>query len=180
MKAQNLEELRYPIGKYHIPEIINDHQIVSWINTLQEIPQLLRDVVEPLNDEQLETPYRPNGWSVRQLVHHIADSHHHSYVRFKWALTEENPLIKPYNEKAWSELFDAKTAPISLSLDHLTAVHAKLVFLLKGLSKTDLERSFTHPAANQVSTLAENIGRYAWHGTHHLEHIKNLVSRSGW
>ncbi|MBO0321982.1 bacillithiol transferase BstA [Muricauda sp. CAU 1633] len=180
MEKETLEQLKYPIGHYQIPEIITDQQLQEWITVLEELPQKLEVMVSPLSAKQLETPYRPGGWTVRQLVHHIADSHHHSYIRFKWALTEENPLIKPYDEKAWSELFDARTAPIQISLDHLKAVHAKLVYLLKGLSKEDLQRTFTHPDGNEVTTLDVNIGRYAWHGSHHFAHIANLIQREGW
>ncbi|AKA34145.1 YfiT family bacillithiol transferase [Flagellimonas lutaonensis] len=180
MEETVLEQLRYPIGTYRIPNPITDAHIKEWITVLENLPERLGNLVVLLSEEQLETPYRPGGWTVRQLVHHIADSHHHSYIRFKWALTEDNPTIKPYLEKEWSKLFDAKTAPIQLSLDHLTAVHAKLVYLLKGLSKEDLQRKFTHPEGNQESTLEENIGRYAWHGSHHLAHIKNLIKREGW
>ena len=128
----------------------------------------------------METPYRPGGWTVRQVIHHVSDSHHHSYIRFKWALTEQTPVIKPYFEKKWAELFDTRTAPIELSLNHIKAVHAKLVFLLKGLSSSDLKRGFIHPENNRISTLEENIGRYAWHGNHHYSHIKNLLQREGW
>ncbi|UJH66793.1 YfiT family bacillithiol transferase [Allomuricauda sp. SCSIO 65647] len=180
MEEIALEQLRYPIGKYEIPNPITDHHIEEWIQVLEHLPNRLADMVSSLSDSQLETPYRPGGWTVRQLVHHIADSHHHSYIRFKWALTEENPTIKPYFEKEWSKLFDAKTAPIQLSLDHLKAVHAKLVYLLKGLSKEQLQRKFTHPEGNEQTTLEENIGRYAWHGNHHLAHIENLLDREGW
>lgn len=180
MEEAALEQLRYPIGKYTIPNPITDAHVTEWITVLENLPRRLADRVLPLSEEQLETPYRPNGWTVRQLVHHIADSHHHSYIRFKWALTEENPTIKPYLEKEWSKLFDARTAPIQLSLDHLKAVHAKLVYLLKGLSKEDLQRTFTHPEGNQETTLEENVGRYAWHGSHHLAHIENLINREGW
>ena len=133
-----------------------------------------------MSDAQLNTPYRPEGWTVRQLVHHISDSHHNSYIRFKWALTEDTPTIKAYNEKAWAELFDTRTAPIQLSLDHLSAVHAKLVYLLKGLSEPQLQRSFIHPDGNQETTLKENIARYAWHSNHHFAHIENLLKREGW
>ncbi len=180
MEEIALEQLRYPIGKYEIPNPITDQHIEEWIQVLEHLPNRLADMVSLLSDPQLETPYRPGGWTVRQLVHHIADSHHHSYIRFKWALTEENPTIKPYFEKEWSKLFDAKTAPIQLSLDHLKAVHAKLVYLLKGLSKEEMQRKFTHPEGNGQTTLEENIGRYAWHGNHHLAHIKNLLDREGW
>ncbi len=180
MKDDNLEALKYPIGKYKIPEPITEAYIETWITVLEFLPERFEKLVTPLNDAQLETPYRPGGWTVRQVVHHVSDSHHHSYTRFKWALTEDNPLIKAYFEKEWSKLFDAKTAPIQLSLNHLKAVHAKLVYLLRGLSQEDLTRTFLHPEGNVTSTLAENIGRYAWHGSHHLAHIQNLVSREGW
>lgn len=180
MEKDELEQLRYPIGHYIIPEPISRKQLDDWISILEHLPRRLADMVSPLSEEQLETPYRPGGWTVRQLIHHISDSHHHSYIRFKWALTEDNPLIKPYFEKEWSKLFDAKSAPIQLSLDHLKVVHAKLVYLLKGLSEEDLQRKFTHPEGNEVTTLEENVGRYAWHGSHHFAHIENLIAREGW
>lgn len=110
----------------------------------------------------------------------MADSHHNSYLRFKWALTEAEPVIKAYDEKAWADLFDSKTAPIELSLAHLRAVHAKLVFLLRGLDGEQLKRVFVHPESQAKTPLDENIGRYAWHGRHHLAHIENLLKRKGW
>ncbi|MDC6367400.1 MULTISPECIES: YfiT family bacillithiol transferase [Flavobacteriaceae] len=180
MEKDTLEQLRYPIGLYEIPNPITEGHINEWIDVLEHLPGRLKAMVTPLSETQLETPYRPDGWTVRQLVHHISDSHHHSYIRFKWALTEDNPLIKPYFEKEWSKLFDAKSAPIQMSLDHLKAVHAKLVYLLKGLSKDELQRKFTHPEGNEETTLEENIGRYAWHGSHHFAHIENLIKREGW
>lgn len=180
MKEDNLEQLRYPIGKYEIPNQITDRHLEDWISILEKLPQRLSNMLGGLSEAQLKTPYRPEGWTVRQLVHHISDSHHHSYIRFKWALTEENPIIKPYLEKEWSKLFDAKTAPVQMSLNHLSAVHTKLVYLLKGLSEVDLQRKFTHPDGNQESTLAENIGRYAWHSNHHFAHIENLIKRESW
>ncbi len=180
MKNLELEQLKYPIGQYEIPEDITDAQIAEWIETIERLPQRLKKRVENLTQEQLDTPYRPGGWTLRQTVHHIADSHHQSYIRFKWALTEDKPIIKAYDEKAWSELFDAKSAPIFLSLDHLGAVHAKLVYLLKGLSRYHLQRKFIHPDNDLESTLDENIGRYAWHGDHHYAHIEGLVKREGW
>lgn len=180
MEKEQLEQLRYPIGHYQIPNPIRQQHLDEWIAVLEHLPQRLAEMVLPLSETQLETPYRPDGWTVRQLVHHIADSHHHSYIRFKWALTEDNPLIKPYDEKAWTELFDSRKAPIQMSLDHLKVVHAKLVYLLKGLSEEELQRKFTHPDGNEETTLKENIGRYAWHGSHHFAHIKNLLERQGW
>nr|WP_299384477.1 putative metal-dependent hydrolase [Allomuricauda sp.] len=180
MEDTSLEHLRYPIGTYQIPEKITQEHLDEWIDILEHLPSRLEEMVTPLSDEQLETPYRPEGWTVRQLIHHISDSHHHSYIRFKWALTEDNPVIKPYFEKEWSKLFDANTAPIQMSLDHLRAVHAKLVYLLKGLDSEQLQRKFTHPEGNEETTLAENVGRYAWHGSHHFAHIENLIKRKGW
>ncbi|MEM7484646.1 MAG: YfiT family bacillithiol transferase [Bacteroidota bacterium] len=180
MEEDSLEKLRYPIGTYEIPETITENHLKEWIAILEHLPKRLSDMVTPLTTQQLETPYRPGGWTVRQLIHHISDSHHHSYVRFKWALTENAPVIKPYFEKEWSKLFDAKTAPIQMSLDHLKAVHAKLVYLLKGLSNEELQRKFIHPVGNAETTLLENVGRYAWHGSHHFAHIENLIDREGW
>ncbi len=180
MENDALQQLRYPIGVYVVPEEITQVHLDEWITILEDLPKRLADMVIQLSEEQLETPFRPGGWTVRQLVHHISDSHHHSYIRFKWALTEDNPVIKPYLEKEWSKLFDAQSAPIEMSLDHLKAVHAKLVYLLKGLSKEDLQRKFTHPEGNETTTLAINIGRYAWHGSHHFAHIENLIKREGW
>lgn len=175
-----MEQLRYPIGKFQAPTTISKEHLREWITVLEHLPQRLQDLVAPLSEAQLETPYRPEGWTVRQLVHHISDSHHNSYMRFKWALTEDKPVIKPYDEKAWAELFDTRTAPIQMSLDHLKAVHAKLVYLLKGLSQSELQRKFVHPDGNVETTLEENIGRYAWHSNHHYAHIANLIKREGW
>lgn len=180
MKNNTLEKLQYPIGKYKVPDPITQNHLKDWIAVLEHLPSRLEHMVAPLSKEQLDTPYREEGWTIRQLVHHISDSHQHSYIRFKWGLTEDNPTIKPYLEKEWSSLLDAKTAPIQLSLDHLKAVHAKLVYLLKGLSSEDLQRTFTHPDGNQETTLLENVGRYAWHGSHHLTHVANLIKMEGW
>jgi len=180
MNEIRLEQLQYPIGKFQKPASISAEDITNWIQVLEELPARIETMVKSLSSEQLDTPYRPEGWTVRQLIHHIADSHHNSYIRFKWGLTEERPIIKPYDEKAWSALFDARTAPIQMSLDHLKAVHAKLVYLLKGLTDADLDRVFIHPDGNTVSSLKENIGRYAWHSNHHVAHIQNLIKRREW
>ncbi len=180
MKESTLEKLRYPIGHFVKPDRITDTVIADWIAQLEAFPVVLEDLVRELREDQLETPYRPGGWTVRQLVHHVSDSHHNCYMRIKWALTENSPVIKAYDEKAWAELFDSRTAPIQLSLNHLKAVHAKLVFLLRSLSGEDLEREFIHPAGKRVVSLAETIGHYAWHGNHHYQHIRNLLKRQGW
>lgn len=176
----NLEQLRYPIGQFECPAEITPEVIMEWIGVLEDLPFDLKDLVKDLSEMQLDTPYRPDGWTVRQVIHHIADSHHHSYTRFKWALAEDGPLIKAYEEKDWANLFDANTAPIKLSLDYIAALHAKLVFLLKGLSNDDLNRYYLHPEGNNKVSVAENIGKYAWHGRHHYAHIKGLLKREGW
>jgi len=172
--------LKYPIGPFECPEHITSKHIEAWIAVLEAFPARLSALVQPLSEAQLETPYRPGGWTVRQLVHHIADSHHHSYIRFKWALTEDKPVIKPYYQDAWADLLDSKTAPLSLSLDHLKSVHARLVYLLKGLDDTALKRSFIHPESNETIPLKKNIGIYAWHSNHHYAHIHALLLRKGW
>lgn len=180
MEELDLEQLRYPIGHMTLPDIITEEHINEWISVLEQLPLRLENLVKNLSEQQLGTAYRPEGWTVRQLIHHIADSHHHSYTRFKWALTEKRPLIKAYEEKDWSMLFDAHIGPIGLSLDYIKALHGKLVYMLKGLSSEDLERVYIHPDGNLPVTVAQNIGKYAWHGSHHFAHIENLLKRKGW
>lgn len=177
---EELEKLKYPIGHFKCPENITNDNVLNWIEVLETLPKRLSDLVDNFSDSQLNTPYREGGWTVRQVVHHMADSHHHSYTRFKWALTENRPLIKVYQEKEWSNLIDAKSAPIDLSLYYLTALHAKLVYLLKRLTPEDLENSYIHPDGNVNVSVAENIGKYAWHSNHHFAHIKTLADREGW
>ena len=180
MKETDLEKLRYPIGKYNNPEKYEEAKIREWILILENFPKRLESLVKNLSDHQLDTRYRPEGWTIRQVIHHLADSHHHSYIRFKWALTEDKPVIKYYYEKLWAELTDAKTAPIELSLNHLKAVHAKLVYLLKSLNKDELHKSFIHPEYNKEVALWKNIGIYAWHSNHHYAHIENVMKLNGW
>ena len=175
-----MEALKYPIGTFTPPETISDEKLKEWITILEVLPAQLRDMVSEMKDEQLDTPYRPEGWTVRQVVHHVADSHHHSYIRFKWALTEDNPTIKPYLEKEWTNLPDLKGMPVEWSLKHLEAVHYKLVRLLRSLSDAQLERTFIHPDGNKTISSRQNVGRYAWHGMHHYMHIVNLVKRARW
>lgn len=171
---------RYPIGVFEAPEIITEEIKQEWIQTLEEFPSRLENLVKDLSDEQLDTPYREGGWTIRQVVHHCSDSHHHSYIRFKWALTEDKPIIKAYNEADWAELFDTRTAPIDMSIQHLKAVHFKLVYLLKGLSDEDLEKSFVHPESGDTVVLRTNIGIYAWHSNHHYAHIENILTVMKW
>lgn len=180
MTKKQLEKLKYPIGTFNCPKEIKRADINLWIKTLEEFPSRLEQLVSKLSEEQLNKPYRPGGWTVRQVVHHLSDSHHHSYIRFKWALTEDKPVIKYYYEALWAELDDAKEAPIYLSLNHLKAVHAKLVYLLKGLNETELNKSFIHPEHNDEVVLKKNIGIYAWHCNHHYAHIENVLKRKNW
>jgi hypothetical protein len=180
MTANELYPLQYPIGKFEIPTTITQNQIESWISILEHFPNRLENLVNNLTESQLDTPYRPNGWTVRQVVHHISDSHHHSYSRFKWALTEDKPIIKAYYEDRWAELIDSKTAPIDMSLQHIKAIHFKLVYLLKRLTENDLNKSFIHPETKKEVLLKQNIGMYAWHSNHHYAHIENLLKRNHW
>lgn len=180
MTEQELEILRYPTGRYKPTINISKEKLGKWISVLEHLPNKLSKLVLPLTNAQLDTPYRPEGWTVRQVVHHISDSHHHSYIRFKWALTEDKPTIKPYFEERWANLFDTKTAPIQMSLDHISAVHFKLVYLLKGLTDDQLNRSFIHSETNTEVMLRQNVGIYAWHSEHHYAHIKNLLKRKNW
>lgn len=180
MTDKQLELLRYPIGKFECPEKISEKTLKHWIEELRSFPDKLTNLVSKLDDSQLDTVYRPDGWTVRQVIHHLADSHHHSYIRFKWALTEDKPVIKFYYEHLWAELEDAKYAPIHLSLNHLSAVHAKLVNLLIGMSEQQFKRTFIHPEHQEETSLIENVGKYAWHGNHHYEHINGLIKRENW
>jgi len=178
--SKSLKKLQYPIGHFECPSKITKQHINNWIADLERFPIKLEALVKHLNQHQLDTPYRPGGWTIRQTVHHISDSHHHSYTRFKWALTEDKPVIKAYDEKLWAELEDSKTDPIQMSLEHIKAIHYKLVNLLKKLSDKDFEKSFVHPETNSEVFLSYNVGNYAWHGEHHYAQIENVLKEKGW
>jgi uncharacterized damage-inducible protein DinB len=165
---------RYPIGEFNCDEFISTEEIQAWINEIGTLPIRLKEVVEYLNDEDLKCTYRVGSWTIRQLVHHIADSHTNAYTRFKLALTEENPTIKPYAEDKWAELPDSKL-PIASSLKIIEALHERWVYLLENLTDEQLKRTFIHPDSGIVS-VEKNIGIYAWHGNHHLAHIKNALN----
>jgi len=179
MDENALNKLRYPIGTYKAPEIITTEHINAWIKIIEDHPQKLRQLVDGLSDEQLDTPYRPDGWTVRQVVHHLPDSHLNSYIRFKWTLTEDIPTIKAYHEDRWAKLSDS-LGPVDSALNLLQAVHVKWVIVLKSLSAEDLKRSFIHPESGREITLERNIGIYAWHCDHHYAHIENLIKEKGW
>ncbi|MFB6467866.1 YfiT family bacillithiol transferase [Cytobacillus sp. Hz8] len=169
---------RYPIGKFHFEGNITSDVVKGWIQEISDLPEQLRKAVHSLDHEQLNTPYRTGGWTVRQVVHHLADSHMNAYIRFRLALTEDRPTIKPYEEGKWAELSDYEL-PIEISITLLEALHTRLVVLLHSLTPFDLEKTFIHPDSGET-TVGKNIGIYAWHGRHHLAHITNLCSRMGW
>lgn len=180
MTDQELQNLKFPIGPFDCPLNISPQHIESWISILEHFPNRLENLVINLTNDQLDTTYRPDGWTIRQVIHHLSDSHHHSYARFKWSLTEDKPVIKAYFEERWADLFDSKHAPIEMSLLHLKAIHTKLVYLLKGLSYEDLNKCFIHPETQNEVVLKKNIGIYAWHSNHHYSHIENLMKRNNW
>ena len=171
----NLEQQRYPIGRFQLPENISDQLLEEAITILQIFPENLTTLVSTLDTPTLDTPYREGGWTIRQVVHHIADSHHNSYVRFKWTLTEDNPVIKAYDEKAWADLGDYTNSPIAWSLDHVQVVHHKLVEVLRMLTTDQWERSFIHPETNASMNLKQLTLMYSWHSMHHYAHIKNAL-----
>jgi hypothetical protein len=174
-----MEELRYPIGKFSFPESSTAQQRAAWISDIANAPAHLRSAVSGLTPQQIETPYRPGGWTVRQVIHHVPESHLNSYIRFKLALTEDAPTIKPYDEARWAELPDVEHTPVEVSLVLLESLHQRWVRLLELMSDSDYARSFRHPELGMVR-LDQNLALYAWHSKHHVAHITHLRKRSGW
>jgi hypothetical protein len=174
------DTLRYPIGKFTVPEVYTTEYLSERIEEIAEFPILLKNEVSELTDEQLDTPYRNGGWTIRQVVHHCADSHIHCFIRIKWALTEDNPTIKFYFEYRWGEMEDNAKMPIGPTLALLEGLHFRLVYLMKSLSDSELNKSFIHPEHNASFQIKEIIGTYAWHGLHHLAHITELKKRKKW
>nr|WP_308640107.1 bacillithiol transferase BstA [Paenibacillus silvisoli] len=176
-----MDQLRFPIGEFEWEGEISEAQRAEWIEDIAALPAQLRAATQGLSEEQLDTPYRHGGWTVRQVVHHIADSHMNSMIRFKLALTEDTPTIRPYYEERWAELVDSKASPIELSLVLIDALHRRWVRLLNSLSEYEYrERMFYHPGSDRYYRLDYNLGVYAWHGKHHLAHITELAKRQGW
>ena len=169
------QDLRYPLGKYQPPERISSEQRTEWINTIAALPQELKQAVSHLTESQLDTPYRPSGWTVRQVVHHLPDSHLNSYIRFRLALTEDTPTIKPYDEAKWAELPDAKTGPIGSSLLILEGLHERWTALLRTLDDAAFARTLRHPEWGEIR-LDWTLGLYAWHCRHHLAHIQRAFN----
>lgn len=172
-------DLQYPIGKFQAREDYSPEEIQSYIERIASLPSRLRSATANLNRQQLDTPYRDGGWTVRQVVHHVADSHMNAYIRLKWTLTEDSPLIKAYDEKAWAQTPETNES-IELSLDLIEALHKKWCTLLKKVPQSELKKYFTHPQTQKQVTLQTQLAMYAWHSDHHLAHITNLKSRMGW
>lgn len=174
-----MTDLRYPIGKFAYDGPLTADQKRDFLNDVAETPARLRAAIQGLSEAQLDTPYRPGGWTVRQVVHHVPDSHMNSYVRFKLALTEDEPTIKPYAEDRWADLADTKATPVEVSLTLLDSLHDRWTRLLRSLSPEDWKRTFRHPDLGPM-TLEKTLALYAWHGRHHVTHITELRARQGW
>ncbi len=175
-----MTDLRYPIGEFIYTGESDDEGRKRWIGQIAETPKSLREAVKGLTPEQVETPYRPGGWTVRQVVHHLPDSHINAYIRFKLALTEDEPTITPYDQARWAELEDSLTVPIEVSLIMLETLHERWVVLLRSMAALDFGRRFRHPEHGRLLSLNEALAMYAWHGLHHIAHITSLKSREGW
>ena len=179
MVPSHTPDLRYPIGRFSFPQTpIPPAQRREWIAEIAAAPSQLRQAVAGLTREQLDTPYRPEGWTVRQVVHHVPESHMNSYIRFKLALTENEPTIKPYDESAWAKLADA-ASPIEVSRSLLDALHARWLYLLESMEEAAFARTFRHPEIG-ILNLDRTLALYAWHGKHHIAHITSLRERMGW
>jgi len=170
---------RYPIGQFKWTGFQSPNQRLSAIQDIAAAPSKMRGAVAGLTNVQLDTPYRDGGWTVRQVVHHVPDSHMNSYIRFKLALTEHEPTIKPYDEQIWANLLDARTAPVDPSLELLEGLHQRWAILLRSLTEDDVQRKFFHPELGTV-TVDQYIALYAWHGKHHVAHITSIRERNGW
>lgn len=172
-------DLSYPIGKFDFQQTVAPESIPSLIQDIASAPALYRSAVRGLNDAQLDTPYRPGGWTVRQTVHHVADSHMNSFIRCRLALTETEPAVRAYDQGLWADLPDMRTVPVDVSLQLIEALHTRWVVVLKGIAPADFQRTFRHPEVGIVR-LDTNIALYAWHGKHHAAHITGLRDRMGW
>jgi len=172
-------DLRYPIGKYE-PQPFSTKQKEAWLHDIKFLPQAVENAILNLDKSQIHTPYREGGWTIQQLIHHIADSHINAYCRFKLGVTENNPSIRPYEEKLWAELDDVKEIPINISITLLYALHTRWHALLKNFPDEVWERTVKHPEHNKTFTLWYLMGMYAWHGKHHVAHITSLRERNNW
>jgi hypothetical protein len=180
MREASVTDLRYPIGKFAYDGAMTDARRAACVARISAAPAALRAAVAGLTDAQLDTPYRPDGWTVRQVVHHVPDSHLNAYVRMRLALTEDVPTIKPYEEARWAELPDARTLPVEVSLALLEALHVRWTALLRTFGAVEGARQLRHPEHGRLMTIDELLALYAWHGEHHVAHVTSLRDRSGW
>jgi uncharacterized damage-inducible protein DinB len=174
-----MNDLRYPIGKFSYDGPLSEERKRTFLDDLAQTPKNLRAAVQGLSEAQLDTPYRRGGWTVRQVVHHVPDSHLNSYVRFKLALTEDEPTIKPYAEDRWAQLADTKATPVEVSLTLLESLHDRWMRLLRSLTQDEWKRTFRHPEVGAMN-LEKTLALYAWHGRHHVAHVTALRKREGW
>jgi hypothetical protein len=174
-----MDELSFPVGRFQRPASLTQDERRRAIDDIAAAPKNMRAAAHGLNDAQLDTPYRPDGWSVRQVVHHVPDSHMNAYIRFKLTLTEDTPTIKPYDQAAWAGLEDARSTPIETSLSLLETVHDRWVRILNAMSPSDFKRTLNHPESG-IMTLDQLLAMYAWHSKHHVAHVNNLRARNGW
>ena len=174
-----MSDSQYPIGKFQAPANISDQERQAFIQQIAEAPAALWSAAEGLSEQQIDTPYREGGWTVRQVVHHLADSHMNAFVRFKLAMTEQQPTVKTYDQERWAQLADAKAVPIVVSLNLFDSVHKRFVTLLRSMSPADFARTMNHPEQGIVN-LDRYLALYAWHGRHHVAHITSLRERKGW
>jgi uncharacterized damage-inducible protein DinB len=174
-----MTDLRYPVGKFAYEGPLSADRKQECISDIEQAPVNLRAAVEGLSKSQFDTPYRPEGWTIRQVVHHVPDSHLNAYVRFKLALTEDEPTIKPYAEDRWAQLADTRTTPIEVSLAMTDSLHTRWVQLLRSLKPEDWKRTFRHPEMG-VMDLEKTLALYSWHSRHHVAHITSLRERNGW
>jgi hypothetical protein len=179
MMPETLDSLRYPIGKFVKPATITSAQMEEWIEAIAQFPEALASEVAGLSEAELRWPYRLEGWTIQQVVHHCADSHMNCLMRFKLALTEDQPTIRPYEEALWAQLADTTESPIAWSLQLLDGLHKKWVFLLKKMTEEDFERTFIHPEHGKSFSLKEALGMYAWHSNHHLAHVRQAKKHQG-
>lgn len=175
----NLETLKFPIGKYQKPISISEKDLKNWIETIEDFPNKLKKITKNLSSEALNYNYRPDGWTIKQVIHHCADSHMNSFMRFKLALTEENPTIKPYDEAKWAELTDGNNEDISASLLIIEGLHKRWALLLKSFNESDFEKTFYHPESQQNIRLDDALSIYNWHCNHHFAHIERALGYKG-
>ena len=176
----DLEKYRYPIGRFDANQELTESNFSAWTEVIENFPLQIERVVANFSEEQLNTPYRPGGWTVAQLVNHVADSHLNSYIRFKWTMTEDTPAIKAYDQREWAKLADAKSTDLSASFLILRGVHARWTTLLRSLNPDDFNKELSHPDWERNLTLGLMLSLYAWHCEHHLSHITKLIEREGW